>query len=47
MPPCAGSCAASRRDRALLFALRSADNAASGVGAAGDVNQDELEARIA
>lgn len=34
-------------DRALLFALRRADNAASGVGAAGDENQAELEARIA
>ena len=34
-------------DRELLFALRRADNAASGAGAAGDANQDELEARIA
>jgi tRNA nucleotidyltransferase (CCA-adding enzyme) len=34
-------------DRELLFALRRADNAASGVGPAGDANQDELEARIA
>jgi tRNA nucleotidyltransferase (CCA-adding enzyme) len=34
-------------DRDLLFALRRADNAASGVGPAGDVNQAELEARIA
>ena len=34
-------------DRDLLFALRRADNAASGVGPAGDANQDELEARIA
>jgi tRNA nucleotidyltransferase (CCA-adding enzyme) len=33
-------------DRDLLFALRRADNAASGVGPAGDANQDELEARI-
>jgi tRNA nucleotidyltransferase (CCA-adding enzyme) len=33
-------------DRNLLFGLRRADNAASGVGAAGDENQDELEARI-
>ena len=34
-------------DRDLLFALRRADSAASGVGEAGDANQDELEARIA
>jgi hypothetical protein len=34
-------------DRDLLFALRRADNTASGIGPAGDVNQDELEARIA
>jgi tRNA nucleotidyltransferase (CCA-adding enzyme) len=34
-------------DRDLLFALRRADNAASGVGPAGEANQDELEARIA
>lgn len=34
-------------DRDLLFGLRRADNAASGVGEAGDENQDELEARIA
>jgi len=34
-------------DRDLLFALRCADNAASGVGPAGEANQDELEARIA
>jgi hypothetical protein len=33
-------------DRDLLFDLRRADNAASGVGAAGDANQAELEARI-
>jgi tRNA nucleotidyltransferase/poly(A) polymerase len=33
-------------DRELLFALRRADNVASGVGTAGDENQDELEARI-
>jgi tRNA nucleotidyltransferase (CCA-adding enzyme) len=33
-------------DRELLFALRRADNAASGVGTVGDANQDELEARI-
>jgi hypothetical protein len=32
---------------ALLFALRRADNAASGVGPAGEANQLELEARIA
>jgi hypothetical protein len=31
----------------LLFALRRADNAASGVGAAGEANQAELERRIA
>jgi hypothetical protein len=31
----------------LLFALRRADNAASGVGATGEANQDELERRIA
>jgi tRNA nucleotidyltransferase/poly(A) polymerase len=31
----------------LLFALRRADNAASGVGAGGDANQAELERRIA
>jgi tRNA nucleotidyltransferase (CCA-adding enzyme) len=34
-------------DRDLLFTLRRADNAASGVGPAGDENQAELEARIA
>jgi tRNA nucleotidyltransferase (CCA-adding enzyme) len=34
-------------DRDLLFALRRADNAASGVGPTGDANQAELEARIA
>jgi tRNA nucleotidyltransferase (CCA-adding enzyme) len=34
-------------DRDLLFALRRADNAASGVGSAGDANQEELEGRIA
>jgi tRNA nucleotidyltransferase (CCA-adding enzyme) len=34
-------------DRDLLFALRRADNAASGVGPSGDANQDALEARIA
>jgi tRNA nucleotidyltransferase (CCA-adding enzyme) len=34
-------------DRDLLFALRRADNAASGVGPPGEANQDELEARIA
>jgi tRNA nucleotidyltransferase (CCA-adding enzyme) len=34
-------------DRELLFALRRADNLASGVGPEGDANQDELEARIA
>jgi tRNA nucleotidyltransferase (CCA-adding enzyme) len=33
-------------DRGLLFALRRADNAASGVGSIGDENQAELEARI-
>jgi tRNA nucleotidyltransferase/poly(A) polymerase len=33
-------------DRDLLFDLRRADNAASGVGTAGDANQAELEARI-
>jgi tRNA nucleotidyltransferase/poly(A) polymerase len=33
-------------DRDLLFALRRADNLASGVGEAGDANQAELEARI-
>jgi tRNA nucleotidyltransferase/poly(A) polymerase len=33
-------------DRDLLFALRRADNQASGVGEAGDANQAELEARI-
>ena len=32
---------------ALLFALRRADNAASGVGPAGEENQVELERRIA
>jgi tRNA nucleotidyltransferase (CCA-adding enzyme) len=32
---------------ALLFALRRADNAASGVGEVGDANQAELERRIA
>ena len=32
---------------ALLFALRRADNAASGVGPAGEANQAELERRIA
>ena len=31
----------------LLFALRRADNAASGVGGIGEVNQAELERRIA
>ncbi|HEY8169914.1 MAG TPA: CCA tRNA nucleotidyltransferase [Candidatus Limnocylindria bacterium] len=34
-------------DRELLFALRRADNAASGVGPLGEANQVELEARIA
>ena len=34
-------------DRDLLFSLRRADNAASGVAAAGERNQDELERRIA
>jgi len=34
-------------DRALLFALRRADNAASGVGSNGEENQAELEAKIA
>jgi len=34
-------------DRDLLFAMRRADNTASGVGPAGDANQAELEARIA
>ena len=34
-------------DRELLFGLRRADNAASGVGAVGDENQAELEARMA
>jgi putative nucleotidyltransferase with HDIG domain len=34
-------------DRSLLFALRRVDNAASGVGAAGDANQAELEGRMA
>ncbi|MGH2444972.1 MAG: CCA tRNA nucleotidyltransferase [Candidatus Limnocylindria bacterium] len=34
-------------DRRLLFALRRADNAASGVGPMGDENQAELERRIA
>jgi poly(A) polymerase/tRNA nucleotidyltransferase (CCA-adding enzyme) len=33
-------------DRALLFALRRADNAASGVGEAGERNQADLERRI-
>jgi tRNA nucleotidyltransferase (CCA-adding enzyme) len=33
-------------DRTLLFALRRADNAASGVGSVGESNQAELEARI-
>ncbi len=33
-------------DRELLFALRRADNRASGAGAAGEANQDRLEARI-
>ena len=33
-------------DRALLFALRRADNAASGVGGAGERNQADLERRI-
>jgi len=33
-------------DRELLFGLRRADNAASGVGARGDQNQAELEARM-
>lgn len=35
------------RDTQLLFDLRRADNAASGVGAIGDAHQRELEARIA
>jgi hypothetical protein len=34
-------------DRELLFALRRADNAASGAGSAGDENQAELERRVA
>ncbi len=34
-------------DRDLLFALRRADSIASGVGAAGNANQSELEGRIA
>jgi len=34
-------------DRDLLFALRRADNAASGVSAAGERSQAELEARVA
>lgn len=34
-------------DRGLLFALRRADNRASGVGEAGEANQVELEGRIA
>ena len=34
-------------DRKLLFALRRADNVASGVSGAGEVNQAELETRIA
>ena len=34
-------------DRDLLFALRRADNAASGAGRAGEQNQDELERRVA
>jgi hypothetical protein len=34
-------------DRDLLFALRRADNVASGVGAIGEANQAELESRIA
>jgi hypothetical protein len=34
-------------DRDLLFALRRADNKASGVGGAGEATQRELEARIA
>jgi hypothetical protein len=34
-------------DSELLFGLRRADNAASGVGAVGDENQAELEARMA
>lgn len=34
-------------DREILFALRRADNVASGVAAAGDANQAELEERIA
>ena len=34
-------------DRDLLFTLRRADNVASGVGAEGERNQDELERRIA
>ena len=33
-------------DRRLLFELRRADNAASGVGAIGEENQAQLEARI-
>ena len=34
-------------DRQLLFALRRADNTASGAGRAGDENQGELERRVA
>jgi putative nucleotidyltransferase with HDIG domain len=34
-------------DRELLFALRRADNAASGAGTAGEENQAELERRVA
>jgi len=34
-------------DRELLFALRRADNAASGAGRAGEENQGELERRVA
>jgi tRNA nucleotidyltransferase/poly(A) polymerase len=34
-------------DRELLFALRRADNAASGAGEAGEANQAELEKRVA
>jgi poly(A) polymerase len=34
-------------DRDLLFALRRADNAASGIGPAGEATQAELEARMA
>lgn len=34
-------------DRDLLFALRRADNAASGIGPSGEASQSELESRIA